>query len=348
MRWIWIGFVFLLSALGVAQSNPPVFSTTTSYQKGAEIQYAGNTFRALNAVSASSNLPTTDYNDWELYFVRADTTLMIGPSQTFPDIPTAWTYLLNATIADGAYVHMIVGAGGADTENLSGPLILNHRNGANISIVNNFGLVELQFPTGSAGIVISNGHKFGGIFGQTGLYILGTSGTYGVQVNQNSTLSHCDELVINGFGEGMEAGSNSSIYSVNPGLEGDGDGAEALYGGYISLTSLDIGPGDLTGAGLLTIGGQIAAVNSTIEGCATGAWAKDGGFIDVSGCTMTENNIGISSQYHSHVKAENAEISVSTTDDIIANGASTVDVIGADYTTTQVYGQAMVLTETSQ
>src|SRR5579862_7903473 len=95
----------LLNALGWSQSYPPAFSRTASYASGDQVQAAGNIYRAITAVSPNpSGNPTGDPVHWELYYVRANTTLLI-PS-TFPDLATAWRFIQNATIAGGNVVRL--------------------------------------------------------------------------------------------------------------------------------------------------------------------------------------------------------------------------------------------------
>jgi len=347
-------------ASGLCQSYPPEFATSQAYAKGDQVQYAGNTFRALGPVSPSSNYPTKDYSDWEMIYVRANTSLIIGTANSFPTLQIAWNYIQNTKVADGAYLHLVIAAPNTGhkeplpvgySESFSGGFCLNHSSGANIALVSTIaGGATLNFTGGTSGFFLSGGHTFGGIFGNALLTLKGVvsaSPTYGVQVNDSSHLEALDQLTIDTFQEGVEAGPGSSINADAVTITDVVDAAEALYGGYISFTGLNLDGGTISDNGLVAIDGEITALSATFTNVPTAVYSKDHGFIDVSSSTITGSGYGILCQFRGHAKAEDATISGSALDDVSVSGNSSVDAIDATYTTSADYGNSAIFTDST-
>jgi len=325
-------------------------------------------FRAVNAIAPSSTLPTADYTNWELYRIRADVTLMIGPNGTVPSLQAAWAYIQNATIDGGAYVHLLINDEVDTTyeETYSQPFLLNHADGEHISIgvadATTANSILFNFTDNGAGFALTGGHTFGGIYGTSDvpIQIQGTYETkktikppappatlYGIQVIEGSCMAGMSYVEILNCREGLEAGSNATIYGDHLSFAHTLDCVEAVYGGYASLTNLTINQSS-PGNGLEAIGGVITAVGATISDQLNGVYARDQGFIDVSGATITSNFVGILSSENSHVKAEGATIATSFIKDVEVYDLSVVDAIGATYTTWTVGASSTLMTADTQ
>src|SRR5579871_956344 len=99
------------TALVHAQSSPAAWNATASYQVGDLAQYNHNIYRSI--YPNRNNNPSTSFSDWELYNARFTLTLNIGVGQTFPDLVTAWRYILNASVAPASAIHLrIITSGG--------------------------------------------------------------------------------------------------------------------------------------------------------------------------------------------------------------------------------------------
>ncbi len=160
-------FLFLLSAipnLARAQSFPPAWSSSASFAAGDIVQYGGNWYRAMTALSADGPYPASAYGKWELNYVRSNTTLAIGAGQAFANLAYAWQFARNARIADAAYLHLdIVTTSGNFNENFNSAFSLDHSFGALISIIgDNPNNIILNFTGATSnGLTIDTGHVIG-------------------------------------------------------------------------------------------------------------------------------------------------------------------------------------------
>jgi hypothetical protein len=287
----WSLLLALLSAchLARAQSYPPAWSGAASYVIGDQAQASGNVYRCIKAVSSTTG-PTSDYAHWELYFVRANTTLTIGVQETFPSLASAWTYAQNAKVADGAYLHFYISSahsGGVYSESFSAPLLLDHSSGARLAILGDSTGDTLSFGA-TNGIIIDTGHSFNTI---STLTISGT-GPDGIKADYAATLSLLSNATISGFQNGVHAlqggavtlQNNCTFTHINDYCclaEASGN-IVALDGLTISASSANPSFGAAFGA---TNGGVIVAESCSVSYYSTMAQANFGGTIDVKNST---------------------------------------------------------------
>ncbi len=109
---------------------PPAYNNQAKYAVGDLVTDYGNMYRCEMAVTTPFLDPSKNYQHWELYSVRNNTTIPIGVGQTFPNLQIAWNYVRNCRIAQAAYLHLsIVTSGGDFSETFSAPLFPRHRFG---------------------------------------------------------------------------------------------------------------------------------------------------------------------------------------------------------------------------
>lgn len=162
-RLVLVIFIAALSLCEAAQaqSYPPAWNNTSHYVPGDMVTDYGNVYRCLTAVTKPYLDPSKTYADWELSYVRNNTSVLIGMGEPFPNLFTAWNYVRNARVAGAAFLHLnIVTTGGNLNETFSAPLSLDHESGGQISIVgDNVNNIQLSFPNGNA-LTIDSGHNF--------------------------------------------------------------------------------------------------------------------------------------------------------------------------------------------
>src|ERR1700722_15542065 len=161
-------FIVLVTAfLGLTQAAhaqtefPPAYNNQAHYAVGDLVTDYGNIYRCEAAVTKPYLDPSKTYKNWEMFYVRNNTTIPIGPGQTFPDLLTAWTYVKNARVATSAYLHLsIVTTNGLLIESFSAPLNLDMVNGSQVSIIGDtITNVQLSFQN-SDGLTIDSNHSF--------------------------------------------------------------------------------------------------------------------------------------------------------------------------------------------
>ncbi len=335
-------FALLLGLLGVlqlssAQSYPPVWSNTSKYVAGDMVTDYGNVYRCIKAVTTPYLDPSKTYANWELNYVRNNTTLLIGAGQTFPALTTAWTNVQNCTIAQGVYLHLnIVTTYGLFTESFSQPLILDHNSGSRISIIgDNASNISLTFPNGTDGIDLDTGHALGSV---SNMMITGTpTDGDGIHVKSNASLGSLSGIAIEGFNNGLHAESGGAILpGISVALASPNYACVAESGGDINFTQ----EYDFNGALANTFcclyadrGGHIEAQNSNLSGNGNyGVWANEGGIIDVSGSVVNGFVSGITSVARSHVVATSANAKGNASYDLFCDTAGTIDASGTQYT----------------
>lgn len=331
-----------LGAKTSAQSFPPAWVNTSHYAPGDMVTDYGNVYRCLKAVTTPYLDPSKTFADWELNYVRNNTTVLIGNSEPFPTLQTAWTYCLNSRVADGVYLHLdIVSDNKSFTETFAAPFSLDHGSGAKISITgDNYGYINLDF-SGSNGFVIDGSHSFAAI---TGVTVNGVTGYNGISALQGASISSLSDGVVSGFG--------TSFYAVQGGslnLAGTEVGQQHSYGCYADqLGSISYGsgyelegPGSNSGAVALYAnhGGSIVAPNGFISGFQNGVQSVNGAIIDVTGCQISGCDIGALAYVGGRINATNglygakAQGGTANTTDLIAETAGTILASGADYVT---------------
>ena len=112
-----LSFSVAMGIVGHASAQtqfPPAFNNQATFQPGDLVTDYGNIYRCLTAVTKPYQDPSKYYKEWQLYYVRNNTTLSIGAGQTFPTLATAWTYIQNCHVADGAYLHLSISTTNAE------------------------------------------------------------------------------------------------------------------------------------------------------------------------------------------------------------------------------------------
>ncbi len=327
-----------------AQSFPPAFSKTGSYAAGDVVQYGGNWYRAMKALSANGPYPASAYGDWELNFVRSNTTLVIGVGQPFANLVYAWQFARNARIADAAYLHFSISTQNANfAETFTGPFSLDHGSGALISIIGDVvDNITLNFPAFSNGLVIDTGHTIGTISGVqiTGVLTAASFESYtgGIQM-ASGNISNLTNAIISQFTQGINATEGSTIVAYQ-GLEITAcmNGIQASYSSSVIAPAAHITLGAYQGGASTEGIGLLAGENATIDcenaiiGNATnfgqGVVAQNGGVVNVSSTTISEWRAGCYADSKGHIDAEGATLKNNTYDISVAQ-AGTVNDSGA-------------------
>ncbi len=306
------------------------------------MEYGGNWYRAVISLGAHGPYPANAYGDWELNFVRSNTTLTIGSGQGFADLLRAWTFAKSARIADTAYLHLqIVTSKAAFTQTFSAPFSLDHGSGALISISgDNPSLINLTFKT--SGFTIDGGHALGGI-SNVSINGPGSAQTpnIGITASTGASILSISNTYFSSFNVGVFAdsnaniavGSNTRLISCYFGMSADhGATIVALGIGFYSST-----PGD----GLFAIrNGVIDFSDNTLSnadtGSGNGALAEYGGFIDLAGSTVENWDVGADATDFGHIKAGGGIFQTNTTYDIAASFGGGVEALGAAETNIKV------------
>lgn len=290
-----------LSALSDAQSSPAAWSTSTNYQVGDLAQYNHNIYRAI--YPNHGNNPTTSYSDWELFNARFTLTLNIGAGQPFPDLVTAWRYILNASVSPASAIHLrIVTSGGAFNETFSSQFSLNHPFGASIDLAgDNPSRVTLSFP-GSSGLTIDSGHTFQSIRYLTLATNNTGDNTVAINASNNAVLPSVDGVSIVGSWAVYAGADHGAIVNfVGPvnWSQGVDRYADAEFGAQITLSGVSNLSGGLYNGDQQALragfGARIAvAAGSHINtGGFTGAFATDMGQLILNGVIFHNNIIDV-------------------------------------------------------
>jgi hypothetical protein len=335
---IWAIIAFLgLPALGRAQSYPPAWNTTAHYAIGDQVQENGNIYRAIRAVTSTGVDPAKYYTYWELYDVRANTTLFIGSQETFPTFLLAWNYAVNCRISPAVYLHFYISTFHANlTETFAGPFSLDHPFGANISILGDFAPnILFNFSNASGnGFAIDSGHSIAAMLNFTVQGGQGVIDGYAIAADGNATFGSIGSVTMNNFNGGILAQHGAVVHCANNLIFQQIDGPfSALYNGIIMVdpgfTYTSTTPALVFYA---DFGGQIIAETCDVENTYFGARANHAGIIDVNGCRMKSLSLhALIADQGARIYAENAILSSNPSDITVSDGG-TVDVIGAIYT----------------
>lgn len=324
-----------LPAISKAQSFPPAWSSSATYAAGDIVQYGGNWYRAMKALNSAGPYPAAAYGDWELNYVRSNTTLLVGAKQSFANLQYAWQFARNARIADAAYLHFnIVTLDGALNERFDGPLSLDHGSGALISLMGDDNLsITLSFPS-TNGLVIDSGHSFGSI---SGITISGAGSHIGFTLSDGASVANLAQTSVNSFATGiyatqssaLTAGDSVTVNECNYGIAADfdadivglnidvsssgasGDGLTADHNASISdIYGVITNSGSPSGVGASAEhGGVIDVSNGTISGWVTGCSGYYGGQIVVTSGTLNNNVHDLAADYNGEVYAKAANLS---------------------------------------
>lgn len=308
-----------------AQSSPPVWNNTSNYVAGDMVTDYGNVYRCIKAVTTHYLDPSKTYSNWELNFVRSGTTVTIGTGQTFPSLKTAWTYVKNATIAQGAYLHLAISTAGAPySESLGAGMNLDHPFGSSISILgDNKEDINFTSYAGANALTLDNSHAFGAISNMT--FYGGSVGAPGVAAlnalsgavfNNVSLLtvsnySHCyyaaqlAQIQITGpvwFGSGQQNcfwADQGGFISISPNQTFDNTDSQAQVGicfqatagGQINTSGTTIG--HFATAINVNTGGNVIDPFGVIGSCGTGISCITRGMVDVYHSTIDSNTLDL-------------------------------------------------------
>lgn len=337
-----LAIVFIATALwpaaANAQSFPPAWTSTASYSAGDIVQYGGNWYRAMRALSPAGPYPANAYGFWELNYVRSNTTLTIGNRQGFANLVYAWQFARNARIADAAYLHLsIVTTQGNFNESFDTAFSLDHSFGALISLIgDDEDNITLNFPS-SNGFNLDSGHNFASISGMRLVGSLDSPAHQGITVVYGASIENIATVGISGFQGGVYAFQDASVYLADSvtiqhctsGITADYDAS--VVGGGVNITCDDTGATGL----YADHNGTIADENATISNQGTvspysgfGVEATDGGVIDVKGVTCDGWSQGFVAIFGGRILANTANLN-NNASDLSAGKSGTINAPGA-------------------
>ena len=320
--------VLLFTCLSFAQSYPPAWKSSATYAIGDQVQLNGNVLRATHAVTAGS----FKYDDWELWDVRANTTIMIGVGQTFTSLQSAWTYVQNARVAEAVYLHLYIStAHGNLVDNFTGSFSLDHLSGARISILgdnaaNIFMGGTAGFPAGN-GFTLDSGHSFGAI---SNIQIKGygyndnpPSAGNAISLSNNASIGDLAGVEMSYWTDGVCAAQGSSVHiSKTVTVTNSENGMEATQNGQISIDSGWTSSGIYLEALYAHLGGQISAEGCTISGAENGVHAEEGGIIDAAYCNISGCDVGANATLRGYINVAQGKFSSSPDYDVSCTNGS--------------------------
>jgi hypothetical protein len=277
----------------------------------------------------------TDYTDWELNFVRANTTLMIGTGQTFPTVTAAWNYALNARVADGSYLHFYISsANGNFSQTFTSTFLLDHVSGPRMAILgDNQANDTLIFNCPNA-FVVDTGHSFNTLSGFQLENIDVNDATTAIKANLEATISAVANMTVTGFGTDVFCGQDASITidgSTTLVMSGDTGIDSETGGSVICPQGLTI---TATGMGIAfyaNYGGQISAPGSTVSQLTDGVDASNGAIVNISGGTVSHCTFGCIASNRAYINSSDSHLSSNTTD-LYAEVGGYINAAGATYT----------------
>jgi predicted outer membrane repeat protein len=225
--------------------------------------------------------------------VRANTTLMIGTSQTFPSLAAAWNHILNARVADGVYLHLYLSsANGSLEETFSSAFLLDHGSGARIAILSDNITKNSLFFSGCNGFIIDSGHSFNTLSGFKISAVQPPSNGTGIVATNQATISSVG-IYVTDFPNGYEA-ANGGRLTVNSSL-----------GGLVGFTSQ---AAYATSGGGIQFGTAFSITGPGPNSQCSGLVADTGGFIEAPTASISDCTDGILSSSNGFVAADNAQI----------------------------------------
>lgn len=333
--------VFFSSARAHAQTFPAVWNSTANYQPGDLVTDYGNYYRCIAAVTnAPYRNPSEYYTSWQLFYVRNNTTIPIGVDQTFPNFQVAWNYVQNATIAQGAYLHLnIVTTEGAFKETFSAPLNLDQPCGGSVSIVGE-SQKSVDFAFTGNGVTLDDGHSLALL---QGINISGSAAnSTGVAVTGNASMGDLS-CAVSGFTTGVSADQGGHIYcDVNTAVSNC-----ITFFSSTRLANLNLEPyvyvnekgAKAAACGLYAAqGGFIEASSCYIINNQVGAFATEGGIIDCQGSVYGSDTVAVEATMKGHVDCANSVFGYQGSDvhDIDCNTAASVDRTGVTTASVEV------------
>lgn len=343
-------FVALLPIRANAQTEfPPAYNNQAHYAVGDLVTDYGNIYRCEVAVTKPYIDPSKFYQNWELFYVRNNTTLVVGVQQTFPNLAVAWNYVRNCRVAPAVYLHLSIStANGLLNESINTQLNLNSDSGSQISIIGDSEAnITLTFPY-SSGFYLDTNHAFGSI---SHLTLVGTlSGGVGIYAGTGASYADIDNVGIGSFGQNILAEHSATIvFGENISISGgavqgctaDTGASVEFYGGALTATGDSMtGKEELYAAH----GGRISAEYSNIQDVYTAAYASNGGYVDVSHSTFTNYHYGCFADFDGNITAEDCTLNGASGLDLLANHMAIIDAIGDSTMNTSVGDGAMIFT----
>ncbi len=337
----------LFPALSKAQSYPPSWSNSAIYAVGDLVQLGGNWYRALKSGSGSN--PATTYANWELNYVRSNTTLMIGTGQTFPTLAAAWTYAGYSRVADGAYLHFYISsAHGSYSESFAAPFLLDHGSGARIAILGDLPAEVVLNFNNTNGLIVDTGHSINTISGLTIQNLSGMPTGDGLKVDLDATVSSVQNTNILGFQHGVHVTQNATatLTSTVSILDYGYDACLVETAGSIVISGMSI-PASIPGSWGLgaQTGGVISASNVSIEGAEVGVGSESDGVVYLLNCNIQSCGYGIFASSRGFVEADITTINGSSEYDLGAQLGGYIypfECTYSSYSSDGVYGSAVV------
>jgi hypothetical protein len=328
-----------------AADFPPTWSSTAKYAAGDTVQLSGNWYRAIKAITTAGPNPATNYTDWQLLSVQANTTLMIGEGQTFPTLAAAWSYVLNAHVADGVYLHLYISsANGSFNESFTSPFVLDHGSGPRIAILGDNQSNDVLSFDNTDGLLIDQAHSINTISGIT-IKNTGSGGPMvsGLELDLNASIILVSAVKITGFQVAVHATQGSSVnmesncvlenfffyacqaeYSasivlpVDSGamvISGSGSGSvnQALvadYGGEIIANNCTVSHCEIAIEPYL--GGTVEFTNGSVLDCDTGCLATQSGLANCNNTVFSNNTLDLSASVGGYITAKGATLNDGT------------------------------------
>jgi len=287
--WAAVIGIVAMCANAPAQSYPPAFSAASSYAVGDQVQLNGNVLRCTHAVTPGG----FKYDDWEMLLVRSNTVLEVGIGQTFSTLQLAWQYAENATIAEGAYLHIYVStAKGNHSETLAKQFSLDHPFGAQISVIgDNAGNIDFDFSQ-SNGFVIDSGHSLAALSGISITANIGIGSYDGLVASSNAALTSVASVTFNGnFQTYVEATSGAVVNFLGTDkFNGNESTLISADGGTIYIPSnTSLNGGVLSNYAIYAVNGArvfVGSGSSVINCSNANIYADFGSLVNVNGCTL--------------------------------------------------------------
>lgn len=329
-------FVAFFPAHVNAQTEfPPAYNNQAHYAVGDLVTDYGNIYRCEAAVTKPYLDPSKIYSNWELFYVRSNTTLPIGVGQTFPTLEVAWNYMRNSRVARAAYLHLSIStANGPHSESFSAPLSLDMDTGAQVSIIgDSISNVLLSFPT-TNGLIIDSGHCFGSI---SNLTVVANGGN-DLYAGSSGSIANIDSVTLKGSQTHVYAERLGSVVFGNNivMIDSQTNGCFADTGASITFPSGGLNATGVNQSGsLLTAqnGARIIAEGSALTDAGYAASVSWGGIVDVTGATISNCFIGCQALYNGTIQVEDANLVSNTGGDLLASNGGVIDAF--DLTTTK-------------
>lgn len=327
-----------------AQSSPPVWNNTSNYVAGDMVTDYGNVYRCIKPITTHYLDPSKTYTNWELNYVRSGTTLTIGTGQTFPSLKTAWTFIENATIAQGAYLHLAIStANGPYSESLGLGMNLDHPFGSSISIMgDNAENVDFTSVTDANAFTLDNSHAIGSI-SKMSFYggSLGAPGMSVLNANTGAVFNNVSGLSVSNYNHCYYAEQLAQIQIT--GLISFGSGQQNYFwadqGGFISIfgnqTFSNASQGQVGICMQATAGGQINTGSLTISNFTTAVSVSTGGTVITPFSIIENSTVGVSCTKRGMVDSHYDTFTSNGTDIKVSQGG-TVDITSGTYSSSTV------------